>query len=55
MEQQPRDAEIVLDEDGAHIVPEEPGNLYLPEAFAAAVQAAGFQAKVLRPGEVLSI
>ena len=26
-----------------------------PEAFAAAVQAAGFQAKVLRPGEVLSI
>ena len=27
----------------------------MEEAFAAAVQAAGFQAKVLRPGEVLSI
>ena len=40
VEQQPRDAEIVLDEDGAHIVPEEPGNLYLPEAFAAALSQA---------------
>ena len=26
-----------------------------PEAFASAVEAAGFQAKVLRPGETLSI
>ena len=26
-----------------------------PDAFAAAVQAAGFQAKVLHPGETLTI